>query len=189
MVQAARTEPCQISHPTLLMHVEQMTPLRRIFFSQLVHHRGLLFLGCIVIAFGQAGLFVGRRASLANLEANSDVDSSSYNNWALFPNTLHSAGTIAEHPIPKLMADAEVNFRKLLSRQSRTLSAAVREYKRRYNRDPPKGFDEWWKFAKDNNVKMIDEYDGLVEDLAPFWEISGEELRNRAVEVSQTLEF
>ena len=166
-----------------------MTPIRRILCSQLVHHRGLIFLGCVVIAFGQAGLFVGRRASLANLEANSDVESSSYNNWVPFPNILHSAGTIAEHPIPKLMADAEVDFRKLLSRQSRSLSAAVGEYKRRYKRDPPKGFDEWWKFAKDNNVKMIDEYDGLVEDLEPFWEISGEELRNRAVEVSQRIAF
>jgi hypothetical protein len=82
------------------------------------------------------------------------------------------------------MAYAEDNFRDLLSRQSRTLSAAVREYKRRYHRDPPKGFDDWWRFAKKNNVKMVDEYDGLIEDFAPFWTISGEELRRRAAQVS-----
>lgn len=92
-----------------------------------------------------------------------------------------------DHPIPRLMADAEDKFRALLGKQSRTLSAAVKEYKRRYGRKPPRGFDEWWKFAKENNVKMIDEYDGLVEDLAPFWEISGEELRRRAWQVSFNL--
>jgi hypothetical protein len=81
------------------------------------------------------------------------------------------------------MADAETNFRKLLSKQSRSLKAAVKEYKKRYHRDPPKGFDKWWKFVVDNKVKMVDEYDGLVEDLAPFWEISGEELRRRAGQV------
>jgi hypothetical protein len=83
------------------------------------------------------------------------------------------------------MADAEENFRNLLSKQSRTLEAAVTEYKRRYHRNPPKGFDDWWHFVQDNDVKIVDEYDGLVTDLAPFWEMSGEELRRRAVEVSK----
>ncbi|KAG8932222.1 capsule-associated protein CAP1, partial [Tulasnella sp. 408] len=56
-----------------------------------------------------------------------------------------SAGKTVEevqHPIPKLMHEAQVNFRALITKQSKTLSAAVKEYKKRYKRDPPKGFDE-----------------------------------------------
>lgn len=78
------------------------------------------------------------------------------------------------------MEEAEEAYRAKLSGQSKTLEAAVQQYKKRYQQDPPHGFDEWWAFAKKNNVKMVDEYDGLMDDLRPFWEISGEELRRRA---------
>jgi hypothetical protein len=87
------------------------------------------------------------------------------------------------HPIPKLMADAQVKYKQLLNAQSKSLAQAVREYRRRYGRDPPKGFDEWWAFATENGVKITDEYDQLVTDLEPFWELSGEEVRRRAVQV------
>ncbi|EGO01338.1 glycosyltransferase family 90 protein [Serpula lacrymans var. lacrymans S7.3] len=83
------------------------------------------------------------------------------------------------------MAEAEEKFRNLLSRQSKSLEHAVAEYKRRYNRNPPKGFDDWWAFAKQHNVKLVDEYDGLVEDLAPFWNLTGQELRRRALQVGR----
>ncbi|KAF8331788.1 hypothetical protein F5887DRAFT_890461 [Amanita rubescens] len=83
------------------------------------------------------------------------------------------------------MEDAEAEFKKKLSSQSKTLKAAVAEYKRRYKRNPPKGFDEWFKFAHQNDVKMIDEYDGLMQDLEPFWELPGEEIRRRSRQVAQ----
>jgi hypothetical protein len=81
------------------------------------------------------------------------------------------------------MDEAERRFRALLSRQSRSLRAAVAEYKRRYGRNPPKGFDAWWRFAQANNVKMIDEYDGLISDVEPFWGMTGEQFRERAFQV------
>lgn len=87
------------------------------------------------------------------------------------------------HPIPKLMADAKDSFEAKLSRQSRTLAQAVTEYKRRYKRDPPAGFDHWYQFAKDNGAIIFDEYDQLARDLEPFWLLSGEELRRRCVQV------
>jgi hypothetical protein len=140
--------------------------------SMLNGKRGLVFVGVVFISFMQVGLYAGRRSSEATSKR-----------W-LLSSFSKSHPVINEHPIPKLMADAEKEFRNLLSRQSDTLKKAVVEYKRRYNRDPPKGFDEWWHFAQENNVKLIDEYDGLVEDLAPFWDISGEEFRVRAEEAS-----
>ncbi|KAI0318673.1 hypothetical protein OF83DRAFT_1163349 [Amylostereum chailletii] len=85
------------------------------------------------------------------------------------------------------MDHAEKRFRNLLSRQSKTLKAAVAEYKKRYGRSPPQGFDAWWDFAQAHDVRMIDEYDGLVQDLAPFWEMTGADFRKRAVQAAEIL--
>ena len=41
--------------------------------------------------------------------------------------------------------------------QSKTLKQARAEYKRRYKRSPPRGFDDWYAFAIDNNFILIDE--------------------------------
>lgn len=132
--------------------------------------RGTVFVLVVFIVFMEAGLYAARRRT--------PVDARS-----VFK-TEHPGQQAIAHPIPSLMAEAEDKFRGTLAKQSKTLSAAVKEYKRRYGRDPPKGFDGWWEFAVKNNVKIMDEYDGLVEDLAPFWELSGEELRRRSVQVS-----
>ena len=93
------------------------------------------------------------------------------------------------HPIPKLMANAQAKFKKMIAGQSKTLADAVKEYKRRYGRNPPKGFDEWFDFAKENGAKIIDEYDQIVRDLEPFWGMSGEELRRRATQVRGGVSF
>ncbi|GJJ14707.1 hypothetical protein Clacol_008974 [Clathrus columnatus] len=81
------------------------------------------------------------------------------------------------------MAQAQMNYENLLTRQSQTLQDAVRTYRKRYKRNPPKGFEEWYAFAKDNDVKIIDEYDQLMEDLHPFFNLSGNEMRRRALQV------
>jgi hypothetical protein len=88
-----------------------------------------------------------------------------------------------QHPIPKLMADARDAFDHKLARQSKTLPEAVSEYRRRYKRDPPRGFDEWFAFAQVHGATIIDEYDQLAKDLEPFWHFSGEELRRRCLQV------
>ena len=84
------------------------------------------------------------------------------------------------------MAEAEENFKQMLSRQSNSLKKAVAEYGRRHGRNPPKGFDQWWDFAQKHNVKIIDDYDAVLEDLSPFWEMSGEEFRARVDVVRET---
>ncbi|KAJ7028040.1 hypothetical protein C8F04DRAFT_1266432 [Mycena alexandri] len=86
----------------------------------------------------------------------------------------------APHPIPGLMDAAEARFRAKVARQSTTLEVAVIEYKKRHGRAPPRGFDKWYAFAMKNHFVMIDEFDSVVEDLAPFWELSGAEVRRRA---------
>lgn len=75
----------------------------------------------------------------------------------------------APHPILTLIERAQANWKNKVARQSRSLKEAAQEYRRRYTRNPPKGFDEWWKYAKANNIVLVDEYDQINSDLKPFW--------------------
>jgi hypothetical protein len=135
-------------------------------------------IAALVFIFAQAGLYAGHLSTEKYLLQDPTTPSQLPR-----PGPTRLSGNVAEHPIPRLMDDAERRFRALLSRQSHSLRAAVAEYKRRYGRSPPKGFASWWRFAQVNNVKMVDEYDGLVRDLEPFWEMTGAEFRLRASQV------
>jgi len=86
----------------------------------------------------------------------------------------------APHPIPQLIALGEKRWEELLARQSRTLGEAVAEYRRRYKRSPPRGFDKWWQtFAVERELVLPDEYDRINLDLAPFWALPKDEIRKR----------
>lgn len=81
----------------------------------------------------------------------------------------------------------------LTIRQSKTLPQAVAEYKRRYGRPPPRGFDQWWKFARRNNIIIVDDvcmttyryqvadeqYDQIHRDTEPFFALSPKLFRQR----------
>ena len=47
------------------------------------------------------------------------------------------------HPIMEMIERAEKDWNELVNRQSKTLKEAVQEYRRRYRKNPPKGFDLW----------------------------------------------
>lgn len=59
------------------------------------------------------------------------------------PDGLLETNMDGPHPIYELIARAESEWEAKLQRASRTLGEAVKEYKRRYARRPPKGFDKW----------------------------------------------
>lgn len=138
--------------------------------------RGIIFLVAICAVFMQAGLWTARRRTEEVFPDDSFVKTPKLLSLV----TGDSRDTVTEHPIPKLMAEAEQKFRDVLTRQSKTLVHAVAEYKRRFGRDPPRGFDDWWKFVQDNGVLMVDEYNAISEDLEPFWDLSPVEFRLRA---------
>ncbi|KZP10784.1 glycosyltransferase family 90 protein [Athelia psychrophila] len=73
------------------------------------------------------------------------------------------------HPMFDLMDRGAAQWDAKLARQSTTLEEAVREYKRRHGRAPPKGFDHWWYWCEKHDVRLPDEYDQIHRDLAPFW--------------------
>ncbi|KAJ7601127.1 glycosyl transferase family 90-domain-containing protein [Mycena floridula] len=80
------------------------------------------------------------------------------------------------HPIFELMKDAEDKWRRKIAAASTSLPQAVREYQRRYKRDPPKGFDSWWNYVKLHNVQLPDDYDSIHDDLEPFWGLQPNDL-------------
>jgi hypothetical protein len=81
------------------------------------------------------------------------------------------------HPIFELIERAQAAWRKKLDSASKTLAGAVKEYKRRYHRPPPLGFDAWWFYVQENNVQLPDEYDQIYHDLEPFWGVDPWELQ------------
>ncbi|KAJ5909230.1 hypothetical protein N7495_001912 [Penicillium taxi] len=60
---------------------------------------------------------------------------------------------------------AQTHAREDLRAQSTTPEEAVIEYKRRYNRDPPKGFHDWVRFSLDHDSLIIDDFDQIDRDL------------------------
>ncbi|KAG1724298.1 glycosyl transferase family 90-domain-containing protein [Suillus paluster] len=87
------------------------------------------------------------------------------------PDGLLEVNPDGRHPILDLIARAEQEWDAKLAHVSQTLPEAVHEYRRRYARAPPPGFDKWWAYVKKHNVQLPDEYDQIHLDLAPFWGI------------------
>ena len=103
------------------------------------------------------------------------------------------------HPIYQLIRDGREAWEAKVARQSKTLKEAVEEYKRRYHRQPPKGFDKWWRYvvsvpyfdnrssvltASENEVPLPDEYDRINQDLLPFRALSPKHLNKKIQEAS-----
>jgi hypothetical protein len=91
--------------------------------------------------------------------------------------SLRQPWTSSHHPIYYLAEEARARVKKTQLQQSQSLTDAVAEYRRRYDRAPPPGFNEWYKFAIENDVQWVDEYDLLTRSFEPFWQISPKILR------------
>ena len=70
--------------------------------------------------------------------------------------------------IQERIATAQNAYIQLLERQSKSLGAARTEYQRRYQRNPPDKFDEWYNYAVKHNSLIIDDFDSIEESLRPF---------------------
>jgi hypothetical protein len=88
------------------------------------------------------------------------------------------------HPIEELISKAQADLVGLVHRQSNTIEQATKEYVRRYSRDPPPGFDKWFAYAKSKNTVLVDDFDMIVNNLEPFWQISPQRLLESIEHVS-----
>lgn len=89
--------------------------------------------------------------------------------------------SVGHHPIDLLMWEANTRHEAYVKQASAstTLEEAVRNYRQRYGRHPPPGFDHWYKYATDRGSIIIDDYDSIHRDLLPFYALSPEEIRDR----------
>ncbi len=99
-------------------------------------------------------------------------------------------GPVMDHPIATLIDIATVRHNQWASQayRSKSLADAVVHYRRRYQRDPPPNFDKWYDFAVTRNSIVIDDYDNIEEDLAPFSSFNPDDLRLRTTTVLATNE-
>ena len=124
-----------------------------------------------------SALVFGTLSLLRTPSQSSVVETSTTPEPAIIPTSDHTS-----HPIHQLITKAELDFDSLKSRQSKTLSEAVDEYRRRYKLSPPPNFDQWFQLAKERNVRLIDEYDTIYHALLPFWALDPAVIRKRARE-------
>lgn len=89
------------------------------------------------------------------------------------------------HPIHLLMEEAERNWTTKLSKQSKTLKQTVAEYERRYGIRPPRGFANWYWFAKGKEVSLIDEYDSIYDRILPFLALPPSVLKERSAQLQE----
>lgn len=87
-----------------------------------------------------------------------------------------------DHPVSRLVHDAQKSFNATVARQSKSLAEAVTEYKRRYRMPPPPGFDKWYEFASRRSTVMVDEFDTIYHAILPFWGLTPSVIRARVRE-------
>ncbi|PNS13811.1 hypothetical protein CAC42_3304 [Sphaceloma murrayae] len=87
-------------------------------------------------------------------------------------NRVQELAESREHPVKALHEKAMRKLDAMLKRQSKTLEQAEAEYKRRYRRNPPPGFDKWFEYAVKHESAIIDDFDMINESIEPFWTLS-----------------
>ena len=93
---------------------------------------------------------------------------------------LPKSNTIPYHPIDSLIRDATLQSEAWFAQAttSTTLQEAAANYRRRYQRHPPPGFDAWYSFAKEKTSLIIDDFDSIMEDIHPFWARKPSDIRH-----------
>lgn len=100
------------------------------------------------------------------------------------PNGLLSVSAeSSSHPIFQLISDAERQWERKLRSASSSYGEAVKEYRRRYGRGVPRGFDQWWNYVQKHDIQLPDDYDSIHHDIEPFWGLDPKEL-NASLEPS-----
>ncbi|GAA94742.1 glycosyltransferase family 90 protein [Mixia osmundae IAM 14324] len=163
----------------------------------------LLAIKCLLVAFGVAGFTFGLhhyqndhavrsmspyqaftswyQLHWASSEKLSDHHESSQSLFIYDANSgrFNRPTVLPMHPVRELIDRARKDWNQKVARQSKTLEEAVDEYVRRYKRRPPRGFDIWWKYAVDNDVVLVDEFDKIYRDVEPYYALDAHQIATR----------
>ena len=83
------------------------------------------------------------------------------------------------HPIDMLLYQAKLQHDqyRVDATRSSSLEEAVAQYRQRYSRNPPPGFDVWYQYATNRSSVVIDNYDQIYNDLLPLGALTPKDLR------------
>ena len=85
-----------------------------------------------------------------------------------------------DHPISTLMRNANKAWKAYDNTRSDSFRETVAKYRTTYGRNPPPGFMEWYKFARERGVYNIDDFGQIMDDMRPFWGLEPEIIREFA---------
>lgn len=93
----------------------------------------------------------------------------------------HKKVYFAQHPMQLLMKDAHQSVEAFEAHESTivNLRDAIADYKSRYRRLPPPGFDHWFNYSLQHDAAIISNFDQIDRDLRPFWNLEPQEIRGR----------
>jgi hypothetical protein len=104
------------------------------------------------------------------------------------PPVAGGPGKASPHPIDTLIERAEKEFQEVLKKETHDLKSAAKVYRERRGRHPPPGFDEWFKFAKDNKAVVVEDFfDQIYHDLNPYWGLSPATMRSEGWDNEMTV--
>ena len=83
------------------------------------------------------------------------------------------------------MKEADKAWNAYEESRSMTFKETVAKYRRNYGRNPPPGFRDWYRFARDKNVHNVDDFGQIMDDLRPFWGVEPSVLRSLAAHMSE----
>lgn len=83
------------------------------------------------------------------------------------------------------MKDADKAWYAYEESRSTTFKETVAKYRRKYGRNPPPGFRDWYRFARDKNVHNVDDFEQIMDDLRPFWGVEPTIIRSLAAHMGE----
>ena len=130
------------SLPLPIHHLHQLVRVRRHYREYAIYFALIVFviIGCLGFWTNSDG--VSFASKYFDYFANPKGVYHTYNFDGLLE--VNPAGV---HPIFELTKRAQKEWDAKLSRSSKTFEEAVIEYRRRYGRMPPRGFDRWYVFT------------------------------------------
>lgn len=88
---------------------------------------------------------------------------------------------VTNHPIAKLVAQAQKEHEALLAKQPFDVKTAAANYRRVRGRHPPPGFDKWVQAALKSESPIVEEFfDRVYKDIAPYWALDADVLAQRS---------
>ncbi|KAJ7467882.1 glycosyl transferase family 90-domain-containing protein [Mycena galericulata] len=126
------------------------------------HRRLLVTIFGVLAISGAVAVLAERRLAIGPVSGDREPTSSG-----------DSDSSIVEPEAPHISA-ARLQVDNLFAQQSKTLSQARARYSLKTSRQPPRNFDHWFHFARENEC-LIDEYDQIHRDFAPFYQLAKED--------------